>query len=518
MKCFYFYKTATHLIVLTVLILSVLHCAIVSAEELDSAEIMLGERLFIETRFAQYFKSSLDQGGSVNDPIPKGDPTLNKTIRFFGLPPYQIPFVDGPYSGQTFNCRTCHLVDEHLEQKELGMRAYADFASRSPLPTRDDGQFNTVRNAPAPVHASIPRKNLIMHFDGEFYSLRQLVRGTLTNRNFGWLPGEKDIAINHICKIVREDNGKNVLAAEFGDLSYSEAFSGATKDNNPVASDYQIPKVLQTDIHKDSCEHVFDTVANFIAIYTESLVFAADETIFSPYDLFLRTNKLPTQPNSDESDIDYSKRLMAEIKALKNKNSLKFTTKNPNTEHGGFEFHDLAFQFSELELKGMEIFFNQNEKDHIQKGNCIACHPAPNFTDFGLHNTGVTQIEYQAIHGNNAFNKLAIPSLSQRNEQPDQHLPATHQHPNRQSQFRRIPDKSTPLFTDLGAWNVFHNDDYPKTQDRIENLICKSDDTCTSDEHALALSIATFKTPSLRDLGHSAHICTTAYSATCMQR
>ena len=125
-----------------------------NAEELDPAEIMLGERLFLETRFAQYFKTYLDQGGEVNQPIKKGDPALNKTARFFGLPPYQIPFADGPYAGQTYNCRTCHLVDEHLDQKELGMRSYSDFASRSPLPTRDDGQVTTVRNSPALVDAS----------------------------------------------------------------------------------------------------------------------------------------------------------------------------------------------------------------------------------------------------------------------------------------------------------------------------------------------------------------------------
>lgn len=500
----YFAQNFFMLLLRTVLILSALSFAIVTAEELDPPEILLGERLFLETRFAQYFKVYLDQGGGINEATPKGDPALDKTARFFGLPPYQIPFVDGPFAGQTINCRNCHLVDEHLEQKELGMRSYADFASRSVLPTRNDGQLTTVRNAPALVGASVPRDNFILHFDGEFYSLKQLVRSTLINRNLGWLPGEKEIAISHICNVVRKDDGKNLLAADFGNLSYTEAFSGMTKENKLVTADYQIPKVLQIDIHKRSCEEVFDAVANLISIYTEDLVFAEDESIFSPYDLFLRTNNLPVEPNSNESDLDYSKRLMAEIYALKKDNKLIFITKNPNTKHGGFEFHDQPFQFGEQELLGMQIFFNQNEQDQTGKGNCVTCHPAPHFTDFGLHNTGVTQIEYDAIHGNGKFNELFIPSLTDRNKQPEQYLPATHQHPDRKGSFRKIPSKSEPLATDLGAWNIFYNDDFPLSQDRIHNVICNTNNTCQSDDHALGLSIATFKTPSLRDLGHSA--------------
>ena len=35
----------------------------------DAAE-SVGERLFLETRFAQAFKAFLDSGGKVNDPLP----------------------------------------------------------------------------------------------------------------------------------------------------------------------------------------------------------------------------------------------------------------------------------------------------------------------------------------------------------------------------------------------------------------------------------------------------------------
>ena len=500
----YFAQNFFILLLRTILILSALNFAMVTAEELDPPEILLGERLFLETRFAHFFKAYLDQGGDINKPIPKGDPALDKTARFFGLPPYQIPFVEGPFAGKTFNCRNCHLVDEHLEQKELGMRSYADFASRSVLPTRNDDQLTTVRNAPALVGASVPRNNFIMHFDGEFYSLKQTVRSTLINRNLGWLPGEKEIAIEHICNVVRIDDGSSALASEFGNLSYTEALSGISIDKKPVATDYQIPNELQIDIHKTTCEELFDAIANLISIYIEDLVFAEDELIISPYDLFLRTNNLSVEPNPNESDLDYSKRLIAEINRLQKENKLTFITKNPNTKHGGFEFHDQPFQFGEQELLGMQIFFNQYKQDQTGKGNCVTCHPAPHFTDFGLHNTGVTQIEYDAIHGNGKFNELPIPSLTERNKKPEQYLPATHQHPDRKGSFRKIPSKNEPLATDLGAWNIFYNDNFPLSQDRIHNVICNTNNACQSDDHALELSIATFKTPSLRDLGHSA--------------
>ncbi|MEJ2230558.1 MAG: hypothetical protein P8X46_05195, partial [Nitrospirales bacterium] len=58
------------------------HVLAQEAEEADPAEITNGERLFLETRFAQFFKVFLDDGGSVNDPLPAGDPALDKLVHF----------------------------------------------------------------------------------------------------------------------------------------------------------------------------------------------------------------------------------------------------------------------------------------------------------------------------------------------------------------------------------------------------------------------------------------------------
>lgn len=492
---------------LLIYILLCLTTSVAQAEDLDPPEILLGERLFLETRFAQYFASKIKSNGDVNASLDKGDPALDKTMRFFGLPPYQIPFTDGPFAGQTFNCRTCHLVDEHLEQSELGMRSYSDFASRSPLPTRDDGMLTTVRNSPALVDASIPRTNFMLHHDGEFATLDALVRDTLTNRNMGWLPGEKDQAVQHICKVVREDDGKNELAEEFGGLPYTAALSGKTESGDDVTDEYLIQKNLRIDIENANCETLFSATANLIAIYIDDLRFAEDESIISPYDLFLKINQLPSEADEDQDHQSYSENLIARINELEKENKLKFVTKNPNTDDGAFQFHEeQAFEFGETQLEGMRIFFSSQEKEKLSAGNCVACHPAPHFTDFDLHNTGATQVEYDAIHGQGSFNKLEIPSVNKRDKNTELYLPATHKNPNRQGIFRSVPSKNNVMATDLGAWNILFNSDFSIAQQSIYGSICLKGgmDVCTSRDDILKRSIAAFKTPSLRNLGHSA--------------
>lgn len=473
-------------------------------EENFAAEAMHGERLFLETRFAQRFYKFLQKGGKVNEGIDVGDPVLNKTVRFFGLPPYQIPFTAGPFKGESFNCRSCHLVDEHVTQKELGMRTYVDFASRSPVPHREDDLLVTARNSPTLVGIAAPREHFVLHVDGEFASLQQVIIATLTGRNLGWLPGEYEIALEHICRVLREDDGRGKLAREFDGHSYAELFSGRTKTQQAISKGYLIAENKRIDVHKSSCEQVVQLAATLINQYIRDLSFSQDETVLSPYDIFLQVNSLPAGPETDESAQQYSQRVLQLIEAMEEKSTLKFVDRNPNTDDGGFRFHDQAFVFGKQQLAGMKIFFNQDADSKQGAGNCIACHPAPQFTDFGLHNIGVTQVEYEAIHGIGTFNKLPIPNVVQREMQAEQLLPATHRHSTRQGLFRRPAAEHNPQFTDLGVWNIFLNDDYPLPQKALKKLICSHPELCATEDQALERSIARFKTPTLRDLGHSA--------------
>ncbi|HEY6289372.1 MAG TPA: hypothetical protein VIW48_07985, partial [Nitrospiraceae bacterium] len=140
-----------------------------------------------------------------------------------------------------------------------------------------------------------------------------------------------------------------------------------------------------------------------------------------------------------------------------------------------------------------------------QIGNCLACHAAPNFTDFKLHNTGVAQREYDdpavgAGHAPGSFAALSIPNLAARTAND---LPATEQHPGASDRFRSIPTAGTTL-TDLGVWNVFANPDMLNPQAKIHAILCDDQVPCPlSDATLLDRALARFKTPGIRDLGHS---------------
>lgn len=476
-------------------------------EELDPAEIVNGERLFLETRFAQLFQQHIENGGDVNSSLAYGDPALDGAIRFKGKAPNEEALTEGPFKGQSFSCRSCHMVDELVDVEKYGMRTYSDFARRSPLQAREDGRTVSVRNSPPLVNASIARENFLLHFDGEFTNMDDLVKDTLTGRMYGWLPSEFKQAKQHICNVIRNDDGSGDLASEFGNLSYTEILTGVTSSGEPVDAEFLLPEEFRLDIKNANCSMIFRATAKLIAAYTLDLLFSQDdngEFNLSPYDQFLIANNLPRSADEYESDLDYSHRLLQLIEDLEDAGEILFVKNNPNTEDGAFEFHDQNFRFGKKHLEGLKVFFNTENSEHASTGNCIACHAAPNFTDFSIHNTGATQIEFDKIHGFGSFADLHIPNAMQRYINADLYFPATNRHPNRKGLFREIPSPHNPHATDLGAWNVLLNFDFPKTQEKLLDIICNTPTTCQSLNHALKLSIATFKTPGLRDLSHSA--------------
>ncbi len=136
-------------------------------------------------------------------------------------------------------------------------------------------------------------------------------------------------------------------------------------------------------------------------------------------------------------------------------------------------------------------------------GNCVACHVPPNFTDFKFHNTGVSQAEYDAVNGSGAFFALAVPSLAARNQNFDQYMPASANHPNASESFRHFAVAGSPQFADLGLWNVYMNPDIPNPQTNLMSIVCADAQNCATDQ-GLPTTIAQFKTPTLRDLVDSA--------------
>ena len=480
----------------------------VQASGTPGAEAAVGERLFVETRFAQFFKSYLDSGGRVNDALPAGDPVMDlveTTGPGVGLP--------GPFAGLSMNCRACHLVDEHVGTPGGGMRTYTDFALRSPIPDRGDGKRTAPRNSPSLVNASLDRPGgTLFHFDGEFSTLEDLVVGTLTGRNFGWLPGQKAEAIRHIARVMREDDGSGVIAQQFDGLPYRILFTG----NNPdIPDELRLPPDFRAFIGSGTDQEIFNAVVKVIAAYVKQLLFSqsddAGNQIRSPFDVFLSINGLPRQPDPNESPLSYSRRLRTLLNAPGF--TPQFVTSNPNRPGGQFQFHAQAFMFGATELEGLKMFLAEpaaipaspGELAAGRIGNCIACHAAPNFTDFKLHNTGTTQTEYDSIHGAGQFASLAIPDLATRSGNHNQYLPATEVHPTALEPFRAIPSPGVPGLTDLGVWNIFANPDMPGPQEKIRAILCDDQIPCpVGNAVLLDRAIARFKTPGLRDLSHSA--------------
>jgi cytochrome c peroxidase len=124
----------------------------------------------------------------------------------------------------------------------------------------------------------------------------------------------------------------------------------------------------------------------------------------------------------------------------------------------------------------MKVFFRT---DGIgSRGNCATCHTPPLFTDLSFHNMGISQSEYDQVHGARSFSTLEIPG------------PAQAERPSRQ--FRETPSMKKPGCGDLGYWNFVDLKNSPLRR------------AGESDDRFLQRMIATFKTPTLRNLAFTA--------------
>jgi cytochrome c peroxidase len=461
-------------------------------EEGDPPEVVAGERLFLETRFAQHFFEK--SGGDVNAYGVPRDPSLDRTVT-------TDDSLRGPFSGKSMNCRACHLVDEHRGTRGGGVRTYADFARRSPIPDRGDGGVTTLRNSPSLVGASRRRTGAsLLHFDGEFGTPEDLVVGTFTGRNFGWLPTERDTAIRHIARVLRRDDGRGALAQEFGGISYARLLTG---EAGAIPAEFRIPTGFRTDVANASDEELVRGAAKLVGVYLRSLEFARNargEHAGSAYDRFLRKNGLPRAPRGSEAPQRYTARLRAAV--------FRDVPRGFVDERGGsLALHGRqASVFRERELRGLRVFLTRPEDAPGATsgvGNCSACHTPPEFTDFSFRSTGVSQIEFDAVHGAGAFLELEVPSLAARNANRDAYLPPTPERPSALGPFAQIPSLAAPGHADLGLWNVLFDPDRPAPQAKLVKSLTASAGSGLSDEEYLARALGAFKTPSIRDLGQS---------------
>jgi cytochrome c peroxidase len=460
------------------------------------AEVKLGDRLFFETRFAHFFYTNSQ--GTVNAPLVVGDPVVENmaTTR-------RDPFAGSlrsPFRGQSMNCRQCHIGDDFIPADPFAGRTYTDFGRRSPVPQRRDDQTETVRNSPLLVGLGLTRQApALFHFDGEFATIEDLVVDTLTGRNFGWLPSERSVAVSHVANVLREDQGVNPRQLVYGGgrgIPYSVVLRGTAPD---IPAALKLPAEYRLDVRSASAEQLLRTAAKLVTAYVHSLRFGTLGTLRlsrSPYDVFLDKNGLPNAPEGGESDATYAQRLLA---AVNLREDMSWVT-NADDQ---FALHAQEYEFGPAEFRGMKVFLRRSGESH--RGNCVACHVPPQFTDYKLRNTGVSQSEYDSVFGLGAFSSLSLPDLATRNSLPNEYLPATPAHPYASNRFRAAPRKDRPGYADLGAWNIFANPDFPGPQEALTKLLCESSGLgtgCTV-EALLPFAVALFKTPSIRDLGQS---------------
>jgi len=345
-----------------------------------------------------------------------------------GLRLFRDARFSSPFGDLQNSCASCHLLD----QDPQGMRAQTDFFSRSWVPWREaDPRREELRNSPTILDAELmPR----LHFDGEFGSLEELVKGTLGGRPMGWLPGEENQAFDRAYGIILKDAGEGSDQGSNYRADFKAAFGADPSDLDKAV--------------------VIDRLAKAIAAYMRT----QKTSRTTAYDRFVQANGLDAQPAQGEDPKVFAARVLGQIDSLEKKRALK----NP----GGF---------SASELKGFKLFFKTG--DGGSAGNCVACHTPPLFTDLSFHNMGISQSEYDQVNGSGTFAELEIPDAAHAKR------PA--------SQFREIPSRRRPEFADLGYWNFV---------DLQRSPLRRSGE---NDNQFLRRMIATFKTPSLRNLAYS---------------
>jgi cytochrome c peroxidase len=348
-------------------------------------------------------------------PAPDSRPVIALGTSLFRESKFSTDRGDLPAS-----CSDCHLYD----QDPQGIRAYADFFNRSWVSSRnEDPRRLGLRNAPTIFDvADMPR----LHYDGEFDSLEALVRGTISGRPMGWLPGEESQAFDNARKVVLNEKARGSTE------SYRELFKRA----------------FAVNLETTSRDETVNLIARSVAAFCRTLTTQKD----SAYDSFMAANGLDRKPAPNESGIAYGTRLLAEIDARDAQRSLRFSP-----------------GFAKGELSGMRVFF--------KTGNCIACHAPPQFTDHSFRNIGISQREYDLFNGEGSFARLTIPDSK------------TARRPS--AQFREIPAKGKPALVDLGFWNFV---------DLRTSTLRKPGET---DDQLLQRMIATFKTPTLRNLAYT---------------
>lgn len=365
---------------------------------------------------------------SVAKPVSDDQANAHRAEIRLGVRLFNEERFSSPKGDLVSSCSHCHLYEADPERA----RVFTDSFARSWIPWRPtDPRREGARNAPTLFDLA---DHAPLHFDGEFNSLEELVTGTISGRTFGWLPGEERDALEQIYQVIRKDAGNN----QGVDSTYRHQFKLA----------------YGVDLATLSHAQVIELIGRAMAVYLRTL----RSMRTSPYDQFMAMNGLDARPAQGETATTYAQRLRARLAVLEAQKKLR-------TPAG----------FGAEAIVGMKIFFLTEGAAAV--GNCVSCHAPPLFTDASFHNMGVTQSEYDQVHGEGSFAALKIPDAAQ----------AVRPSIN----FRLAASPGKPDHADLGYWNFIN----------LANSSLRRAEE--SDSQLLQRMIASFKTPSLRNLAYS---------------
>jgi cytochrome c peroxidase len=224
--------------------------------------------------------------------------------------------------------------------------------------------------------------------------------------------------------------------------------------NEGVSYRAEFKRAYGVDIQSLKRNELVDLVAKALSNYMRTLKTERP----TPFDRFVQANGLDAGPARGEDPKLFASRFVDKVAALEDKHALK-----------------LPSGFDSAALEGMTTFFRANGTASV--GNCVTCHTPPLFTDFSFHNMGISQSEYDQLNGDGSFARLEIPAAAQARR------PSI--------QFRETPSKQKPACADLGYWNFVDLKTSPLRR------------AGEADDSFLARMIATFKTPTLRNLTFS---------------
>ena len=305
--------------------------------------------------------------------------------------------LSNPGANLAANCRTCHVPPEASN----GRRQFADTTALSVIPANAFGsKQETIRNAPTLLDVSAESS---FNADGEWTDLREYVAAKLTSTHMGWIPGQEDYAKDEIYALMINDIGQDALA----EGSFIEQFKTAKGiDLGPMSRDEIFLQVIESIID------YLDTIQTHNT---------------SAYDALAYLNRFdPRLTGPRDTPQALSGRLFGRIAHQEESDLIRFPQ-----------------AYTEDAYQGLKTFFRvapstsatpgtADTKENI--GNCVACHVPPKFSDGKFHNIGITQAQYDTVHGDATFAALSVDT------------------PSKNTKARVDADDATKA--DLGRWNI----------------------------------------------------------------